>query len=262
MTNLAAQISPHLPLLRRFARALTGSQDSGDAYVSATLSAIVEDRETLSTQMPVRAALYAVFLQIWSSLEINLEPEQTSATTPDMRLRRMTPKSRQAFLLIGMEGFDRSTAARIMGVSGLEFDNLITLAGQDLAEQMTTRVMIIEDEPLIAMDIEDIVRSMNHEITGVARTHSEAIALVEKEKPGLILADIQLADGSSGIDAVNELLSKITVPVVFITAFPERLLTGERPEPAFLLSKPFQPVNLRAVITQVLFFNQSAQPPA
>ena len=76
--------------------------------------------------------------------------------------------------------------------------------------------------------------------------------------PGLVLADIQLADGSSGLDAVNEILTEIEVPVIFITAFPERLLTGEKPEPAFLITKPFRPEAVKAAISQALFFDRKA----
>jgi CheY-like chemotaxis protein len=107
-------------------------------------------------------------------------------------------------------------------------------------------VLIIEDEPFIAMDLEGLVESLGHQVLGVAR-------------PGLILADIQLADGSSGLDAVNELLRSFEVPVIFITAYPERFLTGERPEPAFLIAKPFQPATVSAVISQALFFERNAR---
>jgi len=102
-------------------------------------------------------------------------------------------------------------------------------------------VLIIEDEPFIAMELEGLIESLGHRVIGVASTHGDAIALMKNKKPGLILSDIQLADGSSGLDAVNELLRSFEVPVIFITAFPERFLTGERPEPAFLIAKPFQP---------------------
>ena len=94
---------------------------------------------------------------------------------------------------------------------------------------------------------------------GVARTHSEAVEIAKKKKPGLILADIQLADGSSGLDAVNELLKTFEVPVIFITAYPERFLTGERPEPAFLIAKPFQPAMVSAIASQALFFSRNAK---
>ena len=100
-----------------------------------------------------------------------------------------------------------------------------------------------------------IVQAMGHDVTGVARTHTAAIELAGKHRPDLILADIQLADGSSGIDAVKDILARLDVPVIFITAFPERLLTGERPEPTFLITKPFQPETVKAAIGQALFFH-------
>ena len=56
------------------------------------------------------------------------------------------------------------------------------------------------------MDIENLVLDLGHGVTGIARTRSEALSLFEKKKPGIILSDIQLADGSSGIDAVNDIL--------------------------------------------------------
>jgi CheY-like chemotaxis protein len=96
-------------------------------------------------------------------------------------------------------------------------------------------------------------------VIGVARTHAEAVKLAKSKQPGLILADIQLADGSSGLDAVNELLRSFEVPVIFITAYPERFLTGERPEPAFLISKPFQPAMVSAIASQALFFERNAK---
>jgi hypothetical protein len=75
-----------------------------------------------------------------------------------------------------------------------------------------------------------------------------------------VLADIQLADGSSGIEAVNDILGISGVPIVFITAYPERLLTGERPEPTFLITKPFAPENVKAITSQALFFDLKARP--
>ena len=105
----------------------------------------------------------------------------------------------------------------------------------------------------------DVVFNWGDPVIGVARTHSDAVALAKNKKPGLILADIQLADGSSGLDAVNELLRTFEVPVVFITAYPERFLTGERPEPAFLISKPFQPAMVSAVASQALFFQRNSR---
>jgi len=260
--SLATVIAPHLPYLRRFARALTGSQSSGDAYVAAALEALVEDPDSFPTHMAPRAALFQVFLKLWSSLEVNSGRNSETDSGPDTLIERkleaITPRPRQAFLLVSVEQFAPSEAAAIMEIEEEQLDELVEAAAAEIAAQVATDVLIIEDEPLIAMDLEEIVSSLKHRPIGVARTHREAIELVHRKTPGLILADIQLADGSSGIDAVNELLHSMKVPVIFITAYPERLLTGQRPEPTFLLTKPFQPAMLKALISQALFFEQRA----
>src|SRR5680860_299331 len=112
---------------------------------------------------------------------------------------------------------------------------------------------------MIAMDLESIVEGLGHRVTGVARTHAESVKAVNQHKPGLVLADIQLADGSSGLDAVNEMLGSFAVPVSFITAYPDRLFSGERPEPAFLITKPYQPDTVKAIVSQALFFERDAK---
>lgn len=147
----------------------------------------------------------------------------------------------------------------MLDVDVAEFNRLLAQASAEISRQVATDILIIEDEPLIAMDIEQMVESLGHRVVGTARTHAEATAMFRKADPKMILADIQLADGSSGIDAVNEILSSTTVPVIFITAFPERLLTGERPEPAFLVTKPFSPEMVKALISQALFFDRQAK---
>ena len=127
-----------------------------------------------------------------------------------------------------------------------------------MADNVSGRVLIIEDEAIIAMDLESIVADLGHRVTGVARTRDAALTLAEKEAPDLVLADIQLADNSSGIDAVNDILGSIgDRPVIFITAFPERLLTGERPEPACLISKPYSEEQVRSAVSQAMFFSST-----
>jgi CheY-like chemotaxis protein len=259
--SLVANTAPHLPYLRRFARALTGGQKSGDAYVISVLEALVADPDSFDAENDPRVELFKAFCRYWNSIGINLERENYEPDELDdtsRRLEAITPLPRQAFLLMAVEDFTASEIAYILGVSEAEVAQLVDQAGREIAQQVATDVLIIEDEPLIAMDIETLVQSLGHRVDGVARTHSEAIEAVEKHRPGLVLADIQLADGSSGLDAVNEILTSFSVPVVFITAYPERLLTGERPEPAFLITKPFQPETVKAVISQALFFERRA----
>ncbi|MFE1601124.1 response regulator [Methylobacterium sp. ID0610] len=258
--STAQLVVQHLPYLRRYARALTGSQVAGDAYVAATLETLVNEPETLGRSANVKADLFRVFTRIWNSLSVNGQSDQVQHDLPaEVRLGQITPLPRQAFLLSCLEGFSEEDAATILGVDVSEVRDLVDEAGRELAADMATEILIIEDEPLIAMDLEALVEGLGHNVTGVARTRTEAIKLAEGRRPGLILADIQLADGSSGLDAVNDLLKTFEVPVIFITAYPERFLTGERPEPAFLIAKPFQPANVSAVISQALFFQQSAR---
>jgi DNA-directed RNA polymerase specialized sigma24 family protein len=252
-------IAPYLPFLRRYGRALTGNQASGDAYVAATLEALIEDPSVLDGAASPRVALYRLFTRIWNSVDVNHSVDPVAKGLPvEQRLSNITPNPRQAFLLVALEGFSESDAAQILETDVPTLRQLVEESGRELAAEIATDVMIIEDEPFIAMDLEGLVESLGHRVLGVARTHAEAITLSKAKRPGLILADIQLADGSSGLDAVNELLRSFEVPVIFITAYPERFLTGDRPEPAFLIAKPFQPATVSAVVSQALFFERKA----
>ena len=259
--TLSQTIAPHLPYLRRFARALAGTQKAGDAYVAATLQILAEDPSLFDTELDARVALYRTFLGLWNSVGINLKTDspESGATAGDRKLEQITPLARQAFLLCSVEGFSADDAAIILNTSESNVEVLLDDAGREIAAQVATDVLIIEDEPMIAMDLESIVEGLGHRVSGVARTHSEAVGAVSQEKPGLVLADIQLADGSSGLDAVNEMLGSFEVPVIFITAYPDRLLTGERPEPAFLITKPYQPDTVKAIVSQALFFERRAK---
>jgi DNA-directed RNA polymerase specialized sigma24 family protein/CheY-like chemotaxis protein len=256
-------VAQHLPFLRRYARALTGSQQSGDAYVAAALEALIEDRSVLEGAGGPRVALYRLFTKIWNSVVVNgsVEPTGEGKMPVEQRLGHITPKPRQAFLLVALEGFSEEDAASILDTDVPSLRGLVEDSGKELAAEIATDVLIIEDETFIAMDLEGLVESLGHKVLGVARTHSAAVTLAKAKRPGLILADIQLADGSSGLDAVNELLRTFEVPVIFITAYPERFLTGERPEPAFLIAKPYQPATVSAVISQALFFERKARRP-
>jgi CheY-like chemotaxis protein len=253
-------VAEHLPLLRRYSRALTGSQASGDAYVAAMLEALLQDGSILDEGKGPRAGLFKLFTKIWNSISLNENSDVIPLhVPPEKRLANITPLPRQAFLLLSLEGFAEEEVAFVLDRSVAEVRGLAEEAGRELAAEIATDVLIIEDETFIAMDIESLVKGLGHNVTGVARTHRDAVDIARKKRPGLILADIQLADGSSGLDAVNEMLREFEAPVVFITAYPERFLTGERPEPAFLISKPFQPAMVSAVISQALFFQRNSR---
>lgn len=259
--SLGDQIAKNLPYLRRYARALTGSQATGDAFVRATLEAALADEDLKASLEGGRVPLYRAFNKVWGSAymeapdsgdELGAHEEAASG-----RLKAITPMNRQALLLTTLEDFSVDQAAEIMEVSEEDIEKLVQEAVEEIDRETSTEVLIIEDEPLISMQLEDLVTSLGHEICGTAATRTQAQEVVAEKTPGLVLADIQLADGSSGLDAVDDILAIGSVPVIFITAYPERLLTGDRPEPTYLVTKPFQEQTVRAAISQALFFGSS-----
>jgi DNA-directed RNA polymerase specialized sigma24 family protein len=258
MPDLSKEIIRHIPFLRRYARALTGTQEQGDHYVKASLGSLLEDPAKLAADIPLRLQLFKFF---HDSFQANAEAaagtkelDPTLSPLPmQMHLKQLPSRERQVLLLSSIEGFSALDVGFILGIPEPEASRLLERAKTDLMQQSRTAVLVIEDEPIIAFDIAGIVIEMGHRVIGTAATKSEAVAAAEVKRPGLILADIQLDDGSSGIDAVREILKVFDVPVIFVTAFPERLLTGEKTEPAFLVAKPFEPDVLKITIAQALY---------
>ncbi|MGE3301634.1 MAG: response regulator [Hyphomonadaceae bacterium] len=258
--SMKERLSPHLPYLRRYARALTGSARSGDAFVRATLEALISGEVAIPQDDPVRVALYRVFHKIWAAPAVALERSEAGALaagrSPEERLKGLEVAPRQALLLWAVEGFGFADVGAILGVSAAEAERLAEEAQHEIESELKTDVLVIEDEAIIAMDIKELAEELGHRVTSIARTRDEAVNAARAKPPGLVLADIQLADDSSGIDAVRDILGMFDAPVIFVTAFPERLLTGDRPEPAYLMTKPFERLTLKATIGQALFFHR------
>lgn len=259
--SIGAEVAAHLPFLRRYARALTGSQSTGDAFVKATLEAALADTALAQELRGGRVPLYRAFNKLWASAYLEPTGDRRGASLHEVaaqdQLSKITPLNRQALLLTTVEDFNAADVARVMDMSEDDVNTLVSEAIAEIDRESTTSVLIIEDEPLISMQLEDLVGSLGHEICGTAATRTQAVEIVTRRTPGLVLADIQLADGSSGLDAVDDILAITQVPVIFITAYPERLLTGSRPEPTYLITKPFQEATVRAAISQALFFGSS-----
>ncbi len=259
MPDPVASISGNLPYLRRYARALTGNQGTGDNFAAATLEAILEDSTVLSSDLDDKVGLFHAFHVVWSSAGAPVgEPDTRFSAAAQAHMANLTPNTREALLLHAIEGFTQSEIAAIMQTDHDHVSKLIDTAVREMQASVSGSVLIIEDEAIISMDIAAIVREMGHDVTGIAATRAEAVELAAHRRPDLILADIQLADRSSGIDAVNDILRIAPdVPVIFITAFPERLLTGKRPEPAFLITKPYAEEQVRSAVSQAMFFSST-----
>lgn len=249
-----------LPGVRRYSRALAGSQSAGDTLVERVLGQV-----HLANASSLNGARHSM-LQGVSRLYNGETPpfaraEQIGAEARDLtyRLTAMTPLSRQALLLVSMEQLPRDSAAAILGVSRAKLDELLAAARSEIAALTATDVLIIEDEAILALELEKLLIDMGHRVSGNARTRQAAVASARTKRPGLVLADIKLADGSSGIDAVNDITRIALVPSIYVTAYPERLLTGEKLEPTYVVTKPYSPSVLRAIVAQVLFATPSVQ---
>lgn len=257
--------APHLPYLRRYARALTGTQSSGDTYVRAALTALLAGDVAAPENVAPRVALYKVFHAIWSSAagpvddEIHAGDVPKKSSDPAERLASLDSQRRAALLLTAVEGFNLTDAAFILEETPEAVEKAIVDAQGLIDRQLVSRVLIIEDEPIIALDLENLVTELGHTVVAIAATRDEAVQKALSERPGLVLADINLGEGGSGIDAVSEILDSFDIPVIFITAYPEKLLTGERPEPTYLVAKPFLPESVQATVGQALFFHKPAK---
>jgi CheY-like chemotaxis protein/DNA-directed RNA polymerase specialized sigma24 family protein len=252
MTDVKLGIAQHLPFLRRYARALTGSQGLGDSLIRGALQALAGGKASIDPDRDLKPQLYGLVHQA-----ADTAPAAAVAAGPDARVQAklgaLPSAERRALLLTSLEGMSRGDVAAVLGVTPDQVSDLLDRARTELARQDPARVLVIEDEPIIALHIAEIVREAGHEVVGIATRKSEAVALAAEHRPGLVLADIQLDDGSTGIEAAQEILQSLDVPVIFVTAFPERLLTGERMEPTYLVSKPFDPETLVVTIGQALF---------
>lgn len=255
--NVSQALAPHLPYLRRYARALAGSQQSGDAYVRAALTALLEGDHALDEELAPRVALYKLFHKIWSGTSGRYEGASGDerADGPEERLLSLSAARRAALLLTAVESFSLDEAGSILEMTPEEVEKAIVEAQRAIESDLVSTVLIIEDEPIIALDLENLVTELGHEVVGTAATREQAVRQAISKKPGLILADINLGEGGSGIDAVSEILNSFDIPVIFVTAYPEKLLTGERPEPTYLIAKPFLPETVQATVGQALFFH-------
>jgi CheY-like chemotaxis protein/DNA-directed RNA polymerase specialized sigma24 family protein len=256
MPYSTADIAAKLPYLRRYARALTGSQATGDEYVRTCLEVIVRDQHRMAEQADLQTELFRLFHKVYASADPALAGPPRPATgagEPALRtVMALPPIERQVLLLSALERYSFADVAYILDVPEDTVRDLFNRAQESMMSLAAARVLIIEDEPVIALELKSIVESLGHTVVGTADREKEAVAIADRAVPNLVLADIQLRGEDSGIEAVRNILERHTVPVIFITAYPERLLTGKGVEPTFIISKPYDPSMVRAAVSQAL----------
>ena len=237
------RIEKLVPYLRRYARAATGNTQTGDACVERTLQKILD----LSLQPDFDFDRYDRE-GLFRLLDVELDSVQKTREA----------KARRALLLTAVEAFPSTVACRVLQVRRDELLELIEMAEQDFASSTATAMLIIEDEPFISAQLQRIAEGLGHRVVGIAETAKAAIKLNAEHQPDIVLCDINLADGSLGTDAIAEMKLAEPVPVVFVTASPEKYLSTMNEGPSYLITKPFNPDYLKAVIGHALINVQSA----
>lgn len=259
MTSSYGFLLSHLPYLRRYARALTGSQSRGDKYVAATLEAILAEVDPNEMAARPKIALFRTFHDVWLRLVAPLPPEAAIVEDEERRsvkrtLAALSRTEREVYLLSQLEQFSPAEIAIILRAETAEIERQLEFAVDKIAEVPPARILIIEDDPVIALSNAQLVRDMGHIVAGMAGTTQEALALSDAASPDLLLVDLRLRGGDSGLDTVNTIIKSSSAPVIFVTGHPEDLLTGKKREPAFILTKPFDPEALKAMVSHALSF--------
>jgi DNA-directed RNA polymerase specialized sigma24 family protein len=259
--DTADRVLAYVPALRRHARLLCGSQDLGDEYVQVCLELYVQEPERIDSG-DLRVSLFRLFHSVWTIVNAKFGAASPhESTEPGDRLEKglqeLAPLDRPVLLLKALEGFNTETVAHILNLTVPQVEEGLARAQQHLRKWSSVDILIIEDERIIAFELEELVREMGHRVVGTARREREALAQALTTKPDLVLADIQLADHDSGISAAQQILDHIDVPVIFVTGFPERLLSGGRTEPAFVIAKPYDPQGLKTMIGHVLAVHEA-----
>jgi CheY-like chemotaxis protein/DNA-directed RNA polymerase specialized sigma24 family protein len=265
MSRPQEAIIQYVPYLRRHARLLTGSQVIGDEFVRLCLELVVAEPEWLEGD-DLRVQLFRAFHAAWSKVheaigDADAMGEVELVERVRQGLAGLPGPERRTLALIVVEEFTYEQTAYILGMTVEQVRASVAKARSELLAKVTVSVLIIEDEQIVASDIARIVEDMGHRVAGMASHQEEAVALAEQLKPGLVLADIRLEDDGDGIAAAQGILESFSVPIVFVTGYPERLLTGGGLEPAFVVAKPFDSEALKVTIAHALATYASADAP-
>jgi DNA-directed RNA polymerase specialized sigma24 family protein/CheY-like chemotaxis protein len=249
-------IIAHVPYLRRHARLLTGSQELGDEFVRLCLELVVAEPQWLEGDN-LRVQLFRAFHAAWSRVHETIADESTMGEVELVeRVRQglagLPSAERRTLALIVVEEFTYEDTAYILGMTVDQVRRSVAKARSELLSRVSVSVLIIEDEQIVASDIARIVEDMGHRVAGMAAHQAQSVSLAEELKPGLVLADIRLEDDGDGIAAAQRILEAYEVPIVFVTGYPERLLTGGGLEPAFVVAKPFDSEALKVTIAHAL----------
>ncbi len=116
------------------------------------------------------------------------------------------------------------------------------------------RILIVEDEHIVAMGIKRMLKSLGYTVTGVASSGEDAIGKAESTFPDIVLMDVMLKGGMDGVEAAKEIRERFDVPVVYLTAYSDNKILErvKRTEPFGYIIKPFDENDLYSNIEVAL----------
>lgn len=117
-----------------------------------------------------------------------------------------------------------------------------------------TKILIVEDEIIIAMDIQYTLENLGYRVSGVVASGEESIEKASQMRPDLVLMDIKLSGNIDGITAAEEIYDQFQIPVVYLTAYgDEKILEKAKRMKIFgYINKPFEERTLQSAIEQIL----------
>jgi CheY-like chemotaxis protein len=168
-------------------------------------------------------------------------------------VRALAPARAHALLLRRLEGLEADEVGAVMGLAPSEVDRLVSEALAALRVRLPAKVLIIEDDSVVAEHIAAVPTGVGHAVTAIAASVDEALASARWRRPDVVFADVELGGDAGGIDAVAAIREAGPVRTVYVTGYPERVRArGEDAAAACLVTKPFDEARLRAAMAAAL----------
>jgi len=119
-------------------------------------------------------------------------------------------------------------------------------------------IFIVEDESIVAKDIQNSLTKLGYSVSGIANNGKEAIDEILSKKPDLVLMDIMIKGGMTGIEVAEKIKQEINVPVIFLTAYADEstLSKAKVTEPYGYILKPFKEIDLHSTIEMAIYKHQ------
>ncbi len=200
---------------------------------------------------PARVPLYALL-----NLLFDEGGEGCPAPSPhpiERALGLLPEELRRVYLLVALEDLPLLDVAQIMHITPTEAMQRLGAARDGVRNTLTQRVLVVEDNPALALEIGSLVIDMGHVLCGTATNEREALELAEAEKPTLALLDVRLADGGNGVEVARALRQQKALRTILVTAFDDDLEALDARHLGQVVRKPFTPEAVKAAISRAVF---------